>query len=93
MTSLNPSVTLSDQYARFGLSLQLRDVPRAVQTRAKHLILDAVGIAIASRGYTYAGVSLAAFSELIRLRIKLRAGQIFFRGFAVDCPKNRPETA
>jgi 2-methylcitrate dehydratase PrpD len=64
MTSLNPSVTLSDQYARFGLGLQLRDVSRAVQTRAKHLILDAVGIALASRGYTYAGVSLAAFSEL-----------------------------
>ena len=54
---------LSDQYARFGLSLQLRDVPRAVQTRAKHLILDAVGIALASRGYPYADVSLAAFSE------------------------------
>ena len=64
MTSHNPSVTLSDQYARFGLSLQLRDVPRAVQTRAKHLILDAVGIALASRGYTYADVSFAAFSEL-----------------------------
>ena len=64
MTSLNPTVTLSDQYARFGLSLQLRDVPRAVQTRAKHLILDAVGIALASRGYTYADVSFAAFSEL-----------------------------
>ena len=64
MTSLNSTVTLSDQYARFGLSLQLRDVPRAVQTRAKHLILDAVGIALASRGYTYADVSFAAFSEL-----------------------------
>jgi 2-methylcitrate dehydratase PrpD len=64
MTSPSSSVTLSDQYARFGLGLQLRDIPRAVQTRAKHLILDAVGIALASRGYTYAGVSLAAFSEL-----------------------------
>ena len=64
MTPLIPAATLSDQYARFGLSLQLRDVPRAVQTRAKHLILDAVGIALASRGYTYADVSLAAFSEL-----------------------------
>ena len=64
MTSLTSSVTLSDQYARFALGLQLRDVPRAVQTRAKHLILDAVGIALASRGYPYAGVSLAAFAEL-----------------------------
>jgi 2-methylcitrate dehydratase PrpD len=64
MTSLSSSVTLSDQYARFGLGLHLRDIPRAVQTRAKHLILDAVGIALASRGYTYADVSLAAFSEL-----------------------------
>jgi 2-methylcitrate dehydratase PrpD len=64
MTSLDTSVTLSDQYARFGLGLQLRDVPRAVQTRAKHLILDAVGIAFASRGYPYADVALAAFSEL-----------------------------
>ncbi|MFM0213486.1 MmgE/PrpD family protein [Paraburkholderia sediminicola] len=64
MTSLSSSVTLSEQYARFGLGLQLRDVPRAVTTRAKHLILDAVGIALASRGYPYADVSLAAFSEL-----------------------------
>ncbi len=64
MTSLSSSVTLSDHYARFGLGLQLRDIPRAVQTRAKHLILDAVGIALASRGYAYAAVSLAALSEL-----------------------------
>jgi 2-methylcitrate dehydratase PrpD len=64
MTSLHPATTLSDQYARFALSLQLRDIPRTVQTRAKHLILDAVGIALASRCYTYADVSLAAFSEL-----------------------------
>ncbi|EIF28622.1 uncharacterized protein involved in propionate catabolism [Burkholderia sp. Ch1-1] len=63
MTSLDSSVTLSGQYARFGVGLQLRDVPHAVQTRAKHLILDAVGIALASRGYPYADVSFAAFSE------------------------------
>lgn len=63
MTSLDSSVTLSGQYARFGVRLQLRDVPHAVQTRARHLILDAVGIALASRGYPYADVSFAAFSE------------------------------
>ncbi|ABE28913.1 mmgE/PrpD family protein [Paraburkholderia xenovorans LB400] len=63
MTSLDSSVTLSGQYARFGVGLQLRDVPHAVQTRARHLILDAVGIALASRGYPYADVSFAAFSE------------------------------
>ncbi|WP_345812816.1 MmgE/PrpD family protein [Paraburkholderia sp. PREW-6R] len=64
MTSSDSQPTLSDQYARFGLGLRLSDVPRAVQTRARHLMLDAIGIAFASRGYPYADVSFAAFSEL-----------------------------
>lgn len=59
-----PGVTLADQFARFATGFELRDAPSAVRIRAKHLILDAVGIAFASHGYGFADVSLAAFSEL-----------------------------
>lgn len=56
--------TLSDELARFALGLRLEDVPERVRARAKHLILDAVGIAYASRSFPFAQVSLDAMEEL-----------------------------
>lgn len=54
------SELISTRLARFGTALQLSDVPVSVRERAKHLMLDAVGIAYASHGYPYESVSLRA---------------------------------
>ena len=47
---VSASVTL----ARFARTLQASVIPEMVRTRALHLMLDAVGVAIASRGYPFA---------------------------------------
>jgi 2-methylcitrate dehydratase PrpD len=59
-----PGVTISERLSRFALQLGHADIPAQVRERAKHLILDSVGIGLASIKYTYAAVSLAALSEL-----------------------------
>jgi 2-methylcitrate dehydratase PrpD len=58
------SPPLAEDLARFALTLRYEDIPAAVRERAKHLILDAVGIALASTTYPFAAVSLAALQEL-----------------------------
>ena len=58
------SPTLSEELARFALGLSYEQIPAAVVARAKHLILDSVGIALASTKYPFAAVSLAAMEEL-----------------------------
>src|ERR1051326_223016 len=55
---------LAEELSRFALALRYEDIPVAVRERAKHLILDAVGIALASSKYPFALVSLAAMAEL-----------------------------
>ena len=63
-TFADASPTLSEKLARFALGLSYDQIPAAVVTRAKHLILDSVGIALASTQYPFAAVSLAAMEEL-----------------------------
>src|SRR5262245_28530372 len=58
------SRTLSEELAQFALGLSYEQIPAAVRERAKHLILDSVGIALASSKYPFAAVSLAAMAEL-----------------------------
>lgn len=54
--------TISGALAKFSTTFPFDDIPDAVKERARHLILDAVGLAYASQGYPYAGVSLQALS-------------------------------
>jgi 2-methylcitrate dehydratase PrpD len=56
--------TLSEELAQFALDLTYEQIPAAVVARAKHLILDSVGIALASTQYPFAAVSFAAMQEL-----------------------------
>jgi 2-methylcitrate dehydratase PrpD len=56
--------TLAEELSRFALALSYEDIPAAVRERAKHLILDSVGIALASSKYPFASVSFAAMEEL-----------------------------
>ncbi|NYT63345.1 MmgE/PrpD family protein [Alcaligenaceae bacterium] len=61
--------TLDTQYVSHtisnkALSLAFNDIPEQVRTRAKHLMLDAVGIAFASTQYDFAKKTLLAFQEL-----------------------------
>src|SRR5215468_899349 len=56
--------TLADILGQFALQLAYDDIPAAVRERAKHLILDSAGIALASTKYPFAPVSLAALEEL-----------------------------
>src|ERR1043166_1783428 len=56
--------TLAEELSRFALTLRYEDIPAAVRERAKHLILDAVGIALASSKYPFASVAFAAMAEL-----------------------------
>jgi 2-methylcitrate dehydratase PrpD len=56
--------TLSEELAQFALGLTYEQIPAAVVARAKHLILDSVGIALASTQYPFASVSFAAMQEL-----------------------------
>ena len=64
-TTATPTTgSISAQYAQWACSLQWGDVPTDVLQQAKHLILDAVGIALASSTYPYARQTLDAMLEL-----------------------------
>lgn len=56
--------TIADALAGFAAVLRPNDIPEAVRERARHLILDAVGIAHASTHYDFAHRSLSAAQEL-----------------------------
>jgi len=56
--------TLSEELSKFALGLSYAEIPAAVRDRAKHLILDSVGIALASTKYPFAAASLAALDQL-----------------------------
>ena len=58
------NTTLSSQLADFAVSFNLQAVPQEVRTRAKHLILDALGIAIACTQWDFARITLAGLREL-----------------------------
>ena len=55
---------LAEELSQFVLQLSYDAIPAAVRERAKHLILDSVGIALASTKYPFASVSLSALEEL-----------------------------
>src|SRR5215831_15018827 len=63
-TAAGTSHTISQELSTFALGLSHAQIPTAVRERAKHLILDSVGIALASTQYPFASVSFAAMQEL-----------------------------
>jgi 2-methylcitrate dehydratase PrpD len=56
--------TLSGRLAEFALSVAYEDIPETVRERARHLMLDAIGIAYASRGYHFAQATMNALVSL-----------------------------
>lgn len=61
----NPNArAVSEELGAFAARLSWEDIPPQVRARARHLALDAVGCALASRKFEFSGLSLAAISEL-----------------------------
>jgi len=58
------ATTLSSQLAGFATGLRLDHVPAAVRSRASYLMLDALGIALASTQWDFSRVTLAGLREL-----------------------------
>lgn len=56
--------TIAEELAAFAARLRATEIPTPVLERARHLILDAVGIAHASTHYDFAHRSLSAVQEL-----------------------------
>ena len=63
-TAAGISHSISQELSTFALGLSHAQIPTAVRDRAKHLILDSVGIALASTKYPFASVSFAALEQL-----------------------------
>lgn len=61
---MKPPAPVAARLAAFAAGLSFDSIPQAVRTRAKHLILDAVGCALAARRFYFAAPSLAAIAEL-----------------------------
>ena len=59
-----PGAAISEIIARFAAQFKPADVPAEVRERARLLILDAIGIALASHGYEFSRRATAAISEL-----------------------------
>jgi 2-methylcitrate dehydratase PrpD len=59
-----PAPLVAETLARFVAGLRFADIPPAVVGRAKHLMLDAVGIALASTGFDFAHRTLTAMRGL-----------------------------
>jgi 2-methylcitrate dehydratase PrpD len=55
---------IADVLADYSASLSYEQIPEAIRERAKHLILDAIGIAMASTRYDFAERALAASIDL-----------------------------
>ncbi|MGC2202067.1 MAG: MmgE/PrpD family protein [Stellaceae bacterium] len=55
---------VAETLARFTAGLEFQQIPAAVVTRAKYLMLDAVGIALASTGFDFAHRTLTAIRGL-----------------------------
>lgn len=69
MTHADPGLaaattTLSTQLARFATGFSLDAVPAEVRERARHLMLDALGIALACTQWDFARATLAGLREL-----------------------------
>jgi len=55
---------ISQTLAQFGSEFRLPDVPPPVHQRARHLILDSLGIGLASTQYDFSRRTLAAYQSL-----------------------------
>jgi len=61
----NPSAAaVSEQLGAFAARLRWEDIPTEVRTRARHLVLDAVGCALAARRFDFSRSSLSAIALL-----------------------------
>ena len=56
--------TIAQTYADFALDLKYDDIPEGVRERAKYLILDSVGCALASSTFDFAAKILAGIKDL-----------------------------
>jgi len=56
--------SISEQIARFASNFDGKSIPPDVRERARLLMLDAIGIALASHGYEFSKRAYAAISEL-----------------------------
>ncbi len=54
---------ISETFARFAAELRYEDIPQPIRLRAKLLMLDAVGIALASSKYDFAKKALVGLSR------------------------------
>ena len=59
-----PGPVISERLAEFTAGLTLRAVPEAVVLRAKHLVLDGLGCALAAREEAFAGRMAASVARL-----------------------------
>jgi 2-methylcitrate dehydratase PrpD len=83
---------IAERLARFAADLRAEDIPGPVRQRARHLILDGVGIALASGGYDFAYRTINAIRALAgpgesivigtSLRLPLRDAA-FLNGFLI----------
>ena len=55
---------VSEQLGAFAASLRWENIPSDVRTRSRHLILDAVGCALAARRFDFSTVALQGISDL-----------------------------
>ena len=55
---------ISEQLAAFAVNFKADDIPQEVKERAKLLMLDAFGIALASHGYDFSKRAMGAITEL-----------------------------
>ncbi|WP_116083264.1 MmgE/PrpD family protein [Tropicimonas sp. IMCC34011] len=63
-TDIETGVPIARTLARFVVDLDPGTIPAEVSERARHLILDALGIAVASTGYDFAHRAHSALAEL-----------------------------
>ena len=55
---------ISGELGAFAAALRWEDIPREVRARARHLILDAVGCALAARRFDFSSTALQGISQL-----------------------------
>lgn len=58
------STSISEQLAAFAAGFEKLSIPNAVRDRARHLMLDSLGIAFASRAYDFAEKAMAGIRDL-----------------------------
>lgn len=58
------TTSISEQLAAFAAGFDKQAIPEAVRERARHLMLDSLGIAFASRAYDFAEKAMAGIRDL-----------------------------